>query len=85
MNSSYINVTTDYLSWMPRPDENDADTVVKAVAFLSLTMITALLFSLLMCKFQRQLRKHHRRANGLDCAYKEVNQENISVVHETST
>ena len=85
MNSSYINVTTDYLSWIPRLDENDDDNVVKTVAFLSLAMITTLLFSLLMCKFQRQLLKHHRRANGLDCVYKVVKQENVSVVHETST
>ena len=82
MNTSYINFTTSYLSWIPRADENDDDsTTVKATAFLSLAMVSMLLFVILLGTFQRQLLNHQRRANRI--VYKAVNDENGTVVHET--
>ena len=81
MNASYINFTSSYLSWIPRTDENDDDTVVKATAFLSLAMVSMLLFVILLGSFQRQLLNHQRRVSRI--VYKEVNNENGTVVHET--
>ena len=82
MNASYINFTTSYLSWIPQTDENDDDgTVVQATAFLSLAMVSMLLFVILLGTFQRQLLNHQRRANRI--VYKDVNDENGTVVHET--
>ena len=82
MNATYINFTTSYLSWIPQTDENDDDgTVVQATAFLSLAMVSMLLFVILLGTFQRQLLNHQRRANRI--VYKDVNDENGTVVHET--
>ena len=82
MNASYINFTTSYLSWIPRTDENDGDiTVVKATAFLSLAMVSMLLFVILLGSFQRQLLNHQRRVNRI--VYKEANNKNGTVVNET--
>ena len=81
MNASYINFTSSYLSWIPRTDENDDDTVVKATAFLSLAMVSMLLFVILLGSFQRQLLNHQRRVSRI--VYKEVNNKNGTVVHET--
>ena len=82
MNASYINFTSSYLSWIPRTNENDDDgTVVKATVFLSLAMVSMLLFVILLGSFQRQLLNHQRRANRI--VYKDVNDENGTVVHET--
>ena len=79
MNASYINFTS---SWIPRTNENDDDgTVVKVTAFLSLAMVSMLLFVILLGTFQRQLLNHQRRANRI--VYKDVNDENGTVVHET--
>ena len=82
MNATYINFTTSYLSWIPQTDENDDDgTVVQVTAFLSLAMVSMLLFVILLGTFQRQLLNHQRRANRI--VYKDVNDENGTVVHET--
>ena len=82
MNATYINFTTSYLSWIPQTDENDGDgTVVKATAFLSLAMVSMLLFVILLGTFQRQLLNHQRRVSRI--VYKEVNNKNGTVVHET--
>ena len=82
MNATYINFTTSYLSWIPQTDENDDDgTVVQATAFLSLAMVSMLLFVILLGTFQRQLLNHQRRANRI--VYKDVNDEIGTVVHET--
>ena len=82
MNASYINFTTSYLSWIPPTVENDNDgTVVKATAFLSLAVVSTLLFVILLGTFQRQLHNHQRLVNRN--LYKEVNNENGTVVHET--
>ena len=82
MDATYINFTTSYLSWIPQTDENDDDgTVVQATAFLSLAMVSMLLFVILLGTFQRQLLNHQRRANRI--VYKDVNDENGTVVHET--
>ena len=82
MNASYINFTSSYLSWIPRTNENDDDgTVVKATVFLSLAMVSMLLFVILLGSFQRQLLNHQRRVNRI--VYKEVNNKNGTVVHET--
>ena len=82
MNASYINFTTSYLSWIPPTVENDNDgTVVKATAFLSLAVVSTLLFVILLGTFQRQLHNHQRLVNRN--LYKEVHNENGTVVHET--
>ena len=82
MNATYINFTTSYLSWIPQTDENDDDgTVVQATAFLSLTMVSMLLFVILLGTFQRQLLNHQRRVNRI--VYKEANNKNGTVVNET--
>ena len=82
MSASYINFTSSYLSWIPRTNENDDDgTVVKATVFLSLAMVSMLLFVILLGSFQRQLLNHQRLVKRN--LYKEVHNENGTVVHET--
>ena len=81
MNASYINFTSSYLSWIPRTDENDDDTIVKAIAFLSLAVVSTLLFVILLGTFQRKLLNHQRLVNRN--LYKEVNKGNGTVAHET--
>ena len=81
MNASYINFTSSYLSWIPQTDENDDDTIVKAIAFLSLAVVSTLLFVILLGTFQRKLLNHQRLVNRN--LYKEVNKGNGTVVHET--
>lgn len=64
MNSTYSNATIDYLSWTPPPHQKDDAT--KALIFLTFAMVTAFLFSLVMSKFQKQLREHQNRVHGLE-------------------
>ena len=66
MNST--NATLDYLSWVPKPSSPSKDQAARALIFLTFAMVTAFLFSLLISKFQQQLRKHVQRVHGLQNA-----------------
>ena len=63
MNLTHVNATVNYLSWAPPLTQNDNAT--KALVFLTFAMITAFLFSLLMSKFQRQLREHRANTDSM--------------------
>ena len=56
------NATTGFLQWAPPPEN---DSLISSLTYLTLTITTALLFAILLCKYQRKLRDHHQRANML--------------------
>ena len=56
------NATTGFLQWAPPPEN---DSLISSLTYLTLTITTALLFAILLCKYQRKLRNHHQRANML--------------------
>ena len=66
MNST--NATLDYLSQALKPTSPLKDQATRTVIFLTFAMIAAFLFSLLISKFQQQLRKHVQRVYGLQNA-----------------